>query len=174
MLMGATLLMVGFQNCGKVGAAGMSSTGTVGTGSQSEVVVGATAAYSKLTYDPNLELGRPQKLPTGSSAFDLDLDQGTIVYRGADLKSCKLDVEREQKIKRIISLARICHPEKPAAGIATCMAISLADIKLESASDSVLLRKVVCASGTFLCDGEDESLRSILQDLITNPATSCQ
>lgn len=173
MVLGATVLMVSFQNCGKVGAPGMNSSSSLGGGTG--VVVGTTASYSQLTYDPNLENSRPQKTGAQTVALDLDLDQGTIVYRSATMKTCRLDVEREQKIKEIISIGRICHPEQPAAGTVSCMAVSLADIKLANASDSVLLRKTVCSSGTYLCDGVDETLRTLLQDLISNPVTdSCQ
>jgi hypothetical protein len=183
MVLGTTLLMMGFQNCGKVGGAGSSVSGAgisnSGTLAGTGVVVGTTASYSQLTFDPNLELSTPQKTATGSTAVNVDLNQGTIVYRtGSAVKTCVLDVDREQKLKSVISVARVCHPEKPADGAVSCMAVSLADIKLANAtdSDSVLLRKVTCSSGTFLCDGADDALRSILQDLLTNPepASNCK
>ena len=168
LILGSSFLMIAFQNCAKAPA----SSNALGGTSSGVTVLGATSSYSKVTYDPNLE-GR-----TGAVAqhLDIDLDAGTVASGG---KTCQLDVSRGQRLKALLSVGRVCQPDhsQDPTGVVNCLAISLADIKLadSSGAESVLLNKVTCGNGTYLCDGDDAELRSIIADLIAHPViTNCQ
>lgn len=175
LVLGSGILILGFQNCAKT--AGGSRTGG-GSSSSLGVVVGPTSQYTKLTFDPALE-SAVQKTSSGTVSIEADLSTGTINYKdssNSSTKSCALDTDREQKLKQLLSVGRVCHPDVGAADAVHCLAVSLADIKLASAdgSDTVLLRKPLCSNGTFLCDGDDDILRAEIQDLLTNRPVGCQ
>jgi hypothetical protein len=165
-VVGLGVLLIGFQNCAKA-----PGTDAGATGLSQGLVIGVTSQFTKLTFDPQLE-SRLQKTGDSSTALDIDLDSGSVVYReGSASKTCRLDGEREQELRRLLSAGRVC--KLPEVSV-SCMALSLADIKLASADDSVLLRKPLCNNGTYLCDGDDDTLRGIIQDLLTHPLVNCQ
>jgi hypothetical protein len=171
-ILGSGCLILGFQNCAK---SKLSSGADAGLSQGVSEVTGVTSQYSKVTYDINMELGAGIASASSSEAVDVDLDQGLVIFRSrAGQKSCALDVSREQKLRGLLSVGRVCKV-RPPEGAAVCMAISLADIRLANSNDSILLRPIgSCFNGIFLCDGDDQILREILADIIKNKPSACQ
>lgn len=106
----------------------------------------------------------------------IDLSNGQISIRGGQgtLKSCNLDGSRLAAIDQILENGKICEPGAPPPNTALCMAIALADVKLEGSDVLVYLRPETCYRGAFLCAGQDAQFRAALADIVTNPPVSCQ
>ena len=152
------ILLVGaYQNCSRVDTPSPNRT------EGSETIIGLTSAYSRVEYDPMLEMG--------GSNQKLEVDVGGGLKIGG--KSCALDSIRRQRLVDIFSHSRICQPAPLPPGTAVCLALGLADTRLSNASQSIVLRPVVCHNGTYLCDGFDGQLRNLILELIQNPPSGC-
>lgn len=166
-LSSALLLLGGFQNCGK---SGNSAPSGPASGSASESVIGTTSAYKKIVYDPALELS--VSLP--NTHLEVDVDAGTLSLALASATlQCTVDAVRLAALKELLATSKVCVPGPLPEGSVSCMAISGADVELTDGVSSVQLRRIVCNSGIFLCDGNDEKLRDILADFRANPPASC-
>lgn len=177
-----TLLLVSiattilFQNCGKPQSG--SSTGLV-RGLQK--VIGQTSAYTKIIFQKQQEkFDRTGPLGTQLS---LDLLKGSLsigtlkngVLDQASLKSCLIDDTRLGRLNSLLSTSRVCIPGPLPANSNFCMATSIPDIHMsnDSGTQSVDLASDMCQSGVFLCDNDDEILRTSLADLIAKPPQGC-
>lgn len=158
----SSLLMI-FQNCAQAPGAGGSN------GLQSaEVVVASTSDVSKVTYDPALEF---RVVNTAEPSLSVDLQAGTMsLTKPSSSKSCAIDSARLASLDNLLREGKVCKPAPSSE--ATCMAIGLADIKLEGSSE-IYLRPEICNNGRFLCEGQDQNFRAILSDLVANPPASC-
>lgn len=168
LLLVSTVVLLAFQNCGP---APVSVTGS-GIGSSQEVVVGSTKNISKVTYDPDLEVS-PNALVKPLLTVDTSTGQMSIRSGQGSVKSCALDSGRLAAIDQILENGKVCAPGTLPPNTAVCMAIGLADVKLEGADVSVYLRPEICNNGAFLCSGQDAQFRAALADIITNPPVAC-
>jgi hypothetical protein len=162
----ASLVLVFYQNC-----APQHRLQKPGSGSAGEVVIASTQNVAKVAYDPVLE-SQPPSVP---SLLSVDLNSGQASIRGNNgvVKSCALDDSRLHSLIEILSSGQVCEPER-VLGAIYCQALGAADIKLEDPnSDSTLLRPVVCHYGQYLCDGQDENFRSLLQSIVQTPPSGC-
>jgi hypothetical protein len=160
-------MLVAFQNCGKVAAPSGEPMGGPGD-SKSQTVIGSTASYKKIVYSPLLEFNG------SAGGVSLDIDTGIISLSIAGTtKSCTLDTVRLSGARQILQTSEVCRPGPLPPGMVSCLAIGAADIELSNATALVQLRPVICNSGTFLCDGNDALLRSLISDLETNPPAGC-
>lgn len=166
LLLISTLVLLAFQNCGPA------PVSVTGQNSSSEVVVASTKNISKVTYDPDLEVV-PNALVKPLLSVDISTGQMSIRSGQGNLKSCELDSGRLTAIDQILKNGKVCAPSPLPADTAVCMAIGLADVKLEGADVSVYLRPEICNSGAFLCSGQDAQFRAALADIITNPPAAC-
>ena len=168
-LLGLGILLIAFQNCGQSGNSSASSIRATDSGG-SQAVIGTTAAFKKIVYDPRLEI--TQSATSGHVELDLDNGAATLVL-DTSTYDCTVDAVRLQAARDILATSEICKPAPLPAGEASCDAIGLADLELSNASASVELRPVVCNSGTFLCDGNDLKLRDLIADLKANLPVNC-
>lgn len=168
LILGIAGLVLGFQNCGGGGAGSSSSYN-----GPSEVIANASQ-FTKILFDPQLEMG-----PSFTEAYpilNIDLIGGTLALTPANSSSvltCQIDSSRLTALRSLIAQSEICEPSPPPPGYVTCMGMAAADIELSSANSSIMLSRVVCDNGTFLCGGSDATLRSMLADLRDNPPTGC-
>jgi hypothetical protein len=131
-------------------------------------VIGSTAVYKKIVYDPLLELKRT------SNRLEIDIEAGVISTNvSGSAKSCTLDAGRLNQAREILQTSQICEPGPLPPGSVSCLALGAADIELSNDTSGVQLRPVICHSGTFLCDGNDARLRALILDLGTNPPAGC-
>lgn len=173
--------VIAFQNCAKPpGSQPASQSGSepVGGTSDGSKVVGTTTSYNHVVFDPNLETSVANKTQvTVSKRLEIDIDTGQMVLSVLNPSisvQCQIDVDRGQRLKSLLSISRVCEPGPLPAGVVSCLALSMADLKLSNPSRSLLLRRPLCNAGTFLCDGNDEKLRALLADLRDNPPVDCQ
>lgn len=162
----STIALLAFQNCGP---APISATGSA---SSDEVVVASTKNISKVTYDPDLEVS-PNALAKPLLTVDIANGQMSIRSGQGNLKSCALDSGRLTAIDQILENGKVCAPGALPPNTSVCLALGLADVKLEGADVSVYLRPEICNSGAFLCAGQDAQFRAALTDIITNPPAAC-
>ncbi len=167
LLLISTTVLLAFQNCGPEP---LSATGKALSG---EVVVASTKNISKVTYDPNLETS-PSAVTKPLLTIDVSTAQISIRSGQGNLKTCALDSARLTAIDQILENGKVCSPSPAPADTAVCMAIGLADVKLEGADVSVYLRQEICNNGAFLCAGQDAQFRAALADILANPPTACQ
>jgi hypothetical protein len=160
----SALTVFAFQNCGPAPVSTSSHSST-------EVVVASTQDISKVTYDPELETSL---VSSTKPLLSVDVSSGQMTIRSSSgtLKSCALDSSRLAALDQILAAGKICKPAPLGKDMYTCLAIGLADVKLEGA-DTHFLRPEICHSGTFLCDGQDAAFRTALADLVTNPPAAC-
>ena len=166
-------IMTGFQNCG---APANVSTDIAVAGSQKNPVIdaGPSQSYSKIVYDPLLEISSQNKslqLPR----LEIDVEQGLIQVeaRGSTLK-CVVDVQRLNALKSILATARICEIRSDSSsGEVFCLSMPSADIELSNTQSQVLLKPKMCGRGTLLCDGMDKALPEVLNSLRDNPPNNC-
>lgn len=162
----ALVIVTGFQNCAKSGAGDASASGA---GAPDQVVAKASQ-FNRVIYDPALEAGG------ADTPFHMTVDVSNGVMSltiTAGPKQCSVDSARLAALQSLLDSASVCQPPAPPAGTMECMAIALPDIELLNPSESVFLSQVVCNQGNFLCDGADELLRSLLNDLKSNPPAGC-
>ncbi|MEO0335626.1 MAG: hypothetical protein AAF202_04500 [Pseudomonadota bacterium] len=98
----------------------------------------------------------------------IDLNEGTMTVKEPNLdpRTCDLSPETQEELAAILTEVAICKPIPPAPGQPVCLAISTPDITLYSADgDSTFLQPEICKTGRFLCEGRDEQLRTILNDM---------
>jgi hypothetical protein len=158
------LLFVVFQNCMKA------YESTNGAPPDGKIIIGAPS-FSKIIHDPNLEFNSG----ASPSRLELDLEAETLILREAgQIKStCGIDEIRLQTIKQILDGAEICSPPPLPPGSVTCLAIGVPDIELSNLDTVVLLRPVICNTGTFLCGDRDQRLRDLLSDLRSRLPQGC-
>ncbi len=164
-----SVILVSYQNCAPQNRLERPSANKAAA--SAEIVVATTADVSKVTYDPLLE----NSAPSEAALLSVDLANGQASLRGSDnvVRNCAIDSDRLQSLSSILAAGKVCVPQAE-PGAVTCMALSIADVKLEeSDSDSTMLRKVVCQNGQYLCNGQDETFRSLLQSLVTAPPPGC-
>ena len=167
-VLGLSVLLLAFQNCGK--SLTPSSSDNVGAEQGKETIIGSTAAYKKIVYDPALESSR---IPT-TTHVELNLDDGSLTaILGGTTYQCIVDSSRLSVARSLIAISKLCKPGPLPPNMVSCMAIRLADVQLSNTTESVLLREVYCDNGTYLCDGNDEKLRSLIADLQANLPANC-
>lgn len=166
LLLVSTIVLLTFQNCGPA------LVSTTGSASSEVVVVASTRNISKVTYDPDLEVS-PNALVKPLLTVDISTGQMSIRSGQGSVKSCALDSGRLTAIDQILENGKVCTPGALPPDTAVCMALGLADVKLEGADVSVYLRPEICNNGAFLCDGQDAQFRAALADIITNPPPAC-
>jgi len=160
-----------YQNCSQ------SLKPNGGGSGQSEEIIGSSAQYTKVVYDPYLEavfrpgveLGLPKRLEVDIQAGSLRL----IDHSNSSVRDCALDSARLSRLRDLLASADICKPGPLPADTAVCMALGLADIELSQAGSSIQLRPVICHNGTFLCAGADVTFRALLADLRDNAPLGC-
>ena len=137
-----------------------------------DVIISSTENVSKVTYDPQLEMAPPTVAPL----LKVDLQSGEASVRASDgsVKTCAIDNARLSEINSILANGKICKPAPAPADTAVCMAIGIADVKLEAGAEQEMLRPVVCNSGQYLCDGQDPIFRQLLESLVSSPPIGCQ
>jgi hypothetical protein len=172
MILGLTCLtMIAFQNCGK--AADIATAGAdtpANTDPNSQKVIGQSSAYTKITYDPQLEFSTANS----NGHVDLDLATGTLnLVLDTASYNCTLDAARLQQARELIAGSQICEPGPLPPGYVSCMGIAVADIELSNSSANILLRHENCNNGTFLCGDNDAALRALLNDLKANLPAGC-
>lgn len=168
-------LVMCFQNCGKPGMSSATVGDQVASGQKTERVIDTASQFNKVVYDPGLEYAYG---PSGSRV-EIDVDQGSVAIGSSGApptEHCTLDADRLDSLEEILSISKICEPGPMPPGTVSCMAAGVADIELssDSSTNSVKLRPLVCNSGVFLCDGNDQVLRALLADLKANPPAGCK
>jgi hypothetical protein len=164
-----SVVLVAYQNCAPQKRLERPSSNKAAAAA--EIVVATTAEVSKVTYDPELE----NTAPSATALLSVDLSSGQASLRGSDniVRSCAIDQARLQSLASILAAGKVCVPQQDPDAV-HCMALSTADVKLEeSDSDSTMLRRVICQNGQYLCDGQDETFRSLLQSLVAQPPAGC-
>lgn len=171
MILLTTMTLAFFQNCG-------STENQSGSDSKKpETVLESANKYTQITYDPYLEVVNFRPSADAPPRLGLDLARGQIEIQNRSANtsySCAIDAPRLSALRDLLASASICEPGPFPAGTATCMAMSMADIRLSNGTESIDLRPLICASGVFLCQGADEKLRAILTDLAQYPPENCQ
>jgi hypothetical protein len=173
-------LLVLFQNCAKQPTSISGSEVTAGAPAAAEVsVVGTTADLNHITYDAALSgkvYSKDEILTQGRRVVDITLEDGSYVIsdlRSQEKWSCNLTVTQEQAIKALISVSRVCQPV-PNPNEVRCMALPVGDdVVLSNDRRKVGLAKVVCQTGTYLCDGNDDKLRALLEVLRQTDVQGC-
>lgn len=165
-ILALTLTLLAFQNCAE-NPSGQDRQPF----SPSEKVIGPTANFNRIAFDPNLEFA----IVPGVRRLDIDIstDSMTLSDKTVGSKSCPIDSSRALALESIITNSHICEPGPLPDGMSVCMAIGIADIKLANSSESILLRPLICQSGTWLCGDKDIQLRQLLVDLRDNPPLGC-
>lgn len=176
-----------FQNCSRsqiesvLGPNINSSVGSGGSLVQGEVkVIGLTAGLSYLRFDPSLTMValEPSQL-SAVNILEVDLLSGRYTLKakigGLEVGPCALATEDEQNLQALMSVSRICQPGGAASSTQVhCQAIPIEDILLSSDNRQVGLSAVLCGTGTYLCDGQDQKLRDILAQLLKSGLNNCQ
>lgn len=159
-------LVLAFQNCAKSrSASGVNASDNLNANEQ---VIGPTASYTKVTYDPRLEA---LNAPAIGPRLDIDVEAGEVKI-SVDNQStiCPLGEADLGALKAVLAQSQVCMAGPSESGV-QCQAIALADIELASEDGaSVQLRPVVCNHGTFLCGGNDQVLRDLLTRLAKQSA----
>lgn len=160
------MLMV-FQNCGENPE--LIATQPGGVQAKTERIIGEPTTFEKVTYSPDGNTGAGFKM-------QLELSTGQMSVAPVDsasAKSCALDDSRLQSLRTLLTNARVCEPGPLPDGMASCMAVSVADIELSDGAHSTSLRPTICHNGVFLCQDKDADFRKILEDLRQNPPSGC-
>jgi hypothetical protein len=164
LLLAASLaLNAAFTNCGKPAS---HSSSTAGDPASADQVIGNTASYTKVVYNAGRDLPSPS-LP----ALGVSVDSGTMQLSSS--AACTVETGRLQELRELLATSSICQPAPLPPGSAECMAIGVADVELSDPSSALYLRPVICNAGTYLCAGNDQVLRDLLQDLVVNPPNDC-
>lgn len=166
------LVTIPFQNCSKTGQSSSSSPWTNVPEKRSDTVVGLAQNFNKISYRPmretfNLGFGLDPDL-------ELNLDSGQLnISNGAAKISCVLETRRLQSLRDLIAQSKICQPAPLPSGGVSCLAASLPDIELSNGTTTVELSPLICNSGTYLCDGNDDILRNEIQSLLSEMSQAC-
>jgi hypothetical protein len=174
-------LLVLFQNCAQqptsVDGAAVASAG--GTPSGEESVVGVTSDLDHITYDAALSgkvYSKDEVLNSGRRVVDVWLNDGSFSIKDLSSKaewSCRLTVTQEQALKSLLSVSRVCQPAPNPQEI-RCLALPVGeDVVLSNDQRKVGLARVICKNGTYLCDGNDEKLRALLEVLRQSDVNAC-
>lgn len=161
------LLIVGFQNCSKSRQFDDGQDVQILT----ERVISQRQSFTTVTSDPLLEVSSANL----SQRLVIDVPSKELrVYKNSGFKSCTLDQERINAFANLITNTSICEAAPLPEGMASCLAIGMTDIRLESNSSAFDLRPLICNNGVFLCEGRDTQLRALLQNVRENLPATCQ
>ena len=172
------MLVLAFQNCGNSMNSAGSGQATLnsGTPADSQKIIGTTASFKKITYDPapTFTIGNGGNMQRDSVHVELSTDTGLLGVEVLGTSyACTLDPQRLSEAREILSSSKICETDALVSGTVSCMAVGLPDVVLSNDNSSVQLKPVICHSGTFLCDGNDRRLRSLISDLKENLPSNC-
>lgn len=120
-----------------------------------------------------------RSLMSGSHVVLVNLRLGTVAYQAPTSSSyasyCRIDVEREQKLKALMSRAQLCrysqldHPD-----FVHCQAVGVRDLTISNDYGSIQeLTRPLCGQGEDLCGSDSDLLRNLLDDLANNPPSGC-
>jgi len=148
----------------------MSDSSNAPTGADTQKVIGQSAEYTRITYDPQLMYSSSVSI----GHVDLDLTSGALnLVLDTKEYNCTIDPTRLQAIRTLIADSQICMPGPLPPGSVSCMAFAAPDLELSNASATIMLSHEMCNSGTFLCGDNDSNLRALLNDLKTNLPAGC-
>lgn len=164
-----------FQNCGRSNQslANQRNIRINDSKTMSEEVISGAAGFT------NISRYLDRNMMTGAHLVLINLKLGTVAYQAPTSKQyskyCRLDVDREQRLKSLMATSQICrysqldHPD-----YVHCQAVGVRDLTISNDHGAIQdLTRPLCGEGEDLCGSSSDHLRDILDDLANNPPSGC-